>query len=182
MVSEEDLYDWKEAIGDFRELNYQNNSLEKTQETDIKNLIKKTKDKNINTRSTQTPHSKPKEIPFDFKLRKGNSLGLDKQADKKLKTGKYPIDLRVDLHGLNLEDSYFKLKDTIDYAFEEGYRLILAITGKGSHSGEGRETIKSSLQSWLSQPELSSKIIKYVDANKKHGGSGAVYILLKRNR
>ena len=39
--------------------------------------------------------------------------------------------------------------------------------------------IKSMMEKWLALPELSSKIIKYTDAQQKDGGTGALYILLK---
>jgi len=182
MVSEEDLYNWEEVIKDFKELKNKTSSIDIYQDEKISNLISKVKQKNKNNSPTQIPQKTQNNIPSYLKFEKGESLGLDKSTDKKLKAGKYPIDIRIDLHGENLEDAYFKLKKTIDYAFEKGYRLILAITGKGLHSVEGKETIKSSLQNWLSYSENSSKIIKYIDAHKIHGGSGAVYILLRRNR
>ena len=182
MVSKEDLYNWEEVIKDFEELESKTSSVDIFQDEKISNLISKVRENNKNNRPTQISQKTQNNFPSYFKFKKGESLGLDRNTDKKLKAGKYPIDIRIDLHGENLEDAYFKLKETIDYAFNEGYRLILAITGKGSHSEEGRETIKSSLQKWLSYPENSSKIIKYIDANKRHGGSGAIYILLKRNR
>jgi len=177
MISKEDLSAWKEEIKGCKKLKGKNNFFVDK----AKNLIEKSFKINKNNHIDQILPKKSKRNFFNFKLKKGISLGLDKQADKKLRAGKYPIDLRVDLHGLNLEDAYFKLKETIDYAFSKGYRLILAITGKGLHSIEGGETIKSSLENWLSQPEISSKIIKYVDAHKKHGGKGAVYVLLRKN-
>lgn len=180
MTSRDDLHYWKEELGDIKKLDERNYHFEHKDFGHFDKLAEKIRKENRKDEKRVALPKVAKSYPSDFKLRKGKSLGLDRTTDKKLKAGKLPIDLRVDLHGLSLEDAYFKLKDTIDYAFEEGYRLVLAITGKGSHSAEGQETIRSSLEKWLSYPELSGKIIKYVDAHKRHGGKGAVYVLLKR--
>lgn len=121
-------------------------------------------------------------IHQSFKLEKNKSLGVDRSTDKKLKQGKYPIDVRVDLHGSTLDEAFSKLEHVVNVAYSNHKRCILVITGKGLHSESGRDTIKSSIHRWLALPTMSSKIIKYTDAHRKHGGEGAVYILLKRSR
>jgi DNA-nicking Smr family endonuclease len=180
MTSDSDI--WNKIKKEFKQLKNKNTQYSFDNHK-IEELAAKIKEKNKNDLKIKPSQKSKIQISFpDFKLEKGISLGLDKNTDKKLKAGEYPIDLKLDLHGLNLEDAYFKLKDTINYAFEKGYRLILVITGKGLHSEENKITIKHSMKNWLSHSEFSSKIIKYVDANKKHGGKGAIYILLRRKR
>jgi len=114
-----------------------------------------------------------------FNLSKNTSLGIDHNTNKKLKSGKYQIDYKLDLHGCTLDEAYDKLERIINSAYEQGLRCILVITGKGLRF-KREKTIKQAIQEWLFLPQFSSKIIKYTDATKQHGGTGAIYILLKK--
>ncbi len=55
-------------------------------------------------------------------------------------------------------------------------RRLLVITGKGSG------ILQQALPKWMNSPDISGQILAYDEAKAKHGGSGAYYILLKRNR
>ena len=112
-------------------------------------------------------------------ITKNNTLGIDKKTDKKLVSGNYHIDYKLDLHNLSFDSAYEKLFNLFELSIIYKYRCLLIITGKGIHS-KNSETIKSLIQVWLKQPYFSNKIIKYTDATLKHGGSGAIYILLKK--
>ena len=113
----------------------------------------------------------------DFVLEKGKSLGIDRMSDRKLSQGKFKIDYRLDLHGSTLEQAYGKIKNLFERADLNNYKCLLIITGKGLHSTD--RTIKNSISDWFKEPYFSSRIIKYIDANATHGGSGAIYVLLK---
>lgn len=112
-----------------------------------------------------------------FLLEKGTTLGIDKLSDKKLKNGNFKIDYKLDLHGMTLNEAYERLKVLFETAESKGFKCLLIVTGKGLHSKD--KTIKSSITEWFSEPYFSNKIIKYIDAHKKHGGTGALYVLLK---
>jgi DNA-nicking Smr family endonuclease len=90
--------------------------------------------------------------------------------------------MKVDFHGLTLDRARDLLAKSITYAHSRGFRCMLVITGKGRNTEPDRVSIKSQIEEWLRAPALSSKIIKYVDAITRHGGTGALYIFLKRNR
>lgn len=109
---------------------------------------------------------------------KNETLGIDGRSDKKLRVGKYHIDYTLDLHGFTLDEAYLKVKQTFEIAISKNYRCLLIITGKGLHSQS--KTIKISLEEWLKEPFFSNKIIKWTDAQQKDGGTGAVYVLLKK--
>lgn len=119
---------------------------------------------------------------FNYKISKNESFGIDKNSDKKLKSGKLKIDLKLDFHGLTFSEAFDLLLYSIDRAYNQGFRCLLVVTGKGKNTKQGKDSIKSQISKWLQHPNISSKIIKYVDANIKHGGTGAIYILLKRNK
>lgn len=116
----------------------------------------------------------------NFVLEKDKSLGIDKNSDKRLNQGKYKIDYKLDLHGATLQEAYNKIKNLFEKAELNNYRCLLIITGKGIHSTN--KTIKSSIEDWFKEPYFSNRIIKYTDANVIHGGSGAIYVLLRNNK
>lgn len=117
-----------------------------------------------------------------YPLNKNESLGIDANTDKKLRAGKMVIDFRVDFHGMTLAEARDCLENTIENCYEEGLRLILFITGKGRRTKEGRESIKQAFARWMKAPNISSRVIKYTDAQTKDGGAGAVYVLLRRKK
>ena len=137
----------------------------------------------------------------NFLLEKDKTLGIDRKSDRKLNSGKYSIDASLDLHGLTIEQAYNKTKAFFEKSIQNNLRCILLITGKGLHSKDSysidtifeaykkniciknesfNKTIKDSMIDWLKQPFFASRIIKYTDAQKVHGGNGAIYILLKK--
>ena len=109
---------------------------------------------------------------------KNQTLGIDGRSDKKLRLGKYHIDYTLDLHGFTLDEAYLKVRQTFEIAISKNYRCLLIITGKGLHSQS--TTIKTSLEEWLKESFFSNKIIKWTDAQQKDGGTGAIYVLLKK--
>lgn len=119
---------------------------------------------------------------YNYKLEKNESLGIDRNTDKRLKAGKIKIDLKVDFHGLTIDEAFDSLIKNVVDAYNLGMKLILVVTGKGNRTKEGRDSIKSLLGNWMKHPAISSRVIKYVDAQQKDGGSGAVYVLLKSRR
>jgi DNA-nicking Smr family endonuclease len=80
---------------------------------------------------------------------------------------------------MSLEMAFDLLVQSIIQSYQKGFKCLLLITGKGKNTLEGHISIKSQLENWLQLPELSEKIIKYVDALPSDGGTGAVYLLLK---
>ncbi|MDR2526788.1 MAG: Smr/MutS family protein [Rickettsiales bacterium] len=115
----------------------------------------------------------------DFVLEKDKTFGIDKNLDKKLRDGNIEFDDEIDLHGMSLEEAYRIFINFINNAIHNRYRYLLIITGKGLNS-KTDDTIKNNLPKWLKNPYFNDKIIKYMDANVKHGGTGAVYVLLKK--
>lgn len=113
----------------------------------------------------------------NFLLKKDLTLGIDKNSDKKLKKGEFKIDYKLDLHGFTIDKAYNALVELFKHAELNNFKCLLIITGKGLHSKD--KTIKTSIIEWFSEPFFANKIIKYTDANKKDGGSGALYVLLR---
>ena len=119
---------------------------------------------------------------YDYVLKKNESLGIDRKLDKKLKNGNFVADIKVDFHGLKLDEAFDGLINTIKYAYNNGLKFVLVITGKGYGTKLGKESIKSQIEHWMTHPDISARVIKYVDAQPKDGGGGAIYVLVKSRK
>lgn len=121
------------------------------------------------------------ELSNDFELTLNNSLGIDNGTDKKLQLGKYKIDKIVDFHGLTINSAFDLFIDSINQAYRKKLRCILFITGKGINSVNKYDTIKENFQKWIKIDFICNKVVKYTYAAQKDGGTGAFYVLLKKN-
>jgi DNA-nicking Smr family endonuclease len=110
-------------------------------------------------------------------LKLGQGIALSKKNIKDFSKGNVFIDKKLDLHGFNLVEAKNLLKNFINQSVKNNKRLILVITGKGK---EGEGAIKNNIVSWLNTKDLRNKILAVNYASKKHGGTGAIYILLKK--
>lgn len=107
---------------------------------------------------------------------------LDYNTYKKLKTGNYKIDKTVDFHGLTIDEAFDIFLKNINFAYSNNLRCLLFITGKGNNSKKDSETIKENFQKWIKLDFVFDKILKCIQAVNKDGGSGAFYILLRKNK
>ncbi|MDJ0826225.1 MAG: Smr/MutS family protein [Rhodobacter sp.] len=127
---------------------------------------------------TALPPSRPNSQP----------VAMDRKAFGQLKRGKLKPEARLDLHGLTLAQAHPALTRFILDAQARGLRLVLVITGKGKQAFDDgpipvrRGLIKHQVPVWLSQPPLSFAVLQSAEAHFKHGGSGAYYVYLRRNR
>ncbi|KTD58028.1 DNA mismatch repair protein-like protein [Legionella sainthelensi] len=103
---------------------------------------------------------------------------LSQQRFKALKKGQIPWEARLDLHGLKSEKAREMLCQFIHTQAEQGKRCLLIIHGKGGIQG-APPVIKNLLNRWLPQ---MNEVIAFHSALPKDGGSGAIYVLLKRKK
>jgi len=107
---------------------------------------------------------------------------LDGSWDRKLSRGMVQPDLTVDLHGHTLETAYRTLDAGLEHAIAQRARTLLLITGKPRDPGSGRGTIRAAVGDWLAASRHSFNIAAVRGAHPRHGGAGALYIILKRRR
>ena len=94
----------------------------------------------------------------------------------------------LDLHGQTEKNAYDKVYNFINSAYASGKRCVIIITGKGlnDHGDEdifaSRGVLKNSVPNWLSSAEIRPMIMAYKHPSESKGGSGALYILLRRKR
>ena len=114
-------------------------------------------------------------------IQHGESANVDKQTARRLKQGKLEIEARLDLHGLKQLKAETTLKNFIRSAHSNGKRCVLVIPGKGAQS-QGGGVLKSMVPKWLNDPINRANILCFDYAKPGDGGSGALYVLLRRKR
>jgi DNA-nicking Smr family endonuclease len=134
-------------------------------------------------RQGQTPPAPPIAVPAAVAKPKPQHVShvLDEPTLDKLSKGRLPIEGRVDLHGLTQDEAYSLLFSFLHRAHAGGVRYVLVITGKGSSSG-GDGILRRAVPAWLSTPAFQSLVSSHDHAARNHGGSGALYIRLRRIR
>ncbi|MBY5991900.1 DNA endonuclease SmrA [Ferrimonas balearica] len=104
--------------------------------------------------------------------------GMQHGVYKNLRLGKYAVDARLDLHGHTVAEARRALLQFIRDCLENDIRSALVLHGKGLNSKPFRGVLKSYVAAWLPNcPE----VLAYHSALKQHGGTGAVYILLRKS-
>ena len=120
------------------------------------------------------PESVRATLPSDKKLKHGDLKGLNRKHAKKFKSGKLDVSATLDLHGLTQVEAHEKVFSFINMSYDRGFRKVIIITGKG------KGVLQNAVPEWLNQRSLRKKILSFDFAQSHHGGSGALYVLLKR--
>ena len=121
-----------------------------------------------------SPSSIKKGKPVD--LRQGERAGIDRRTQRRLFRGDVPVDRRLDLHGLTAARAESQLAQFVEAAARDGCRCVLVITGKGAG------ILRGHVPDWLKRQPLSPHILALAEARSHDGGSGALYVLLRRKR
>ena len=113
---------------------------------------------------------------------------LDGTWDRRLAQGLVAPDAQIDLHGLGIDAAYTRLMASLTQAHLTGTRVLLVIAGKsrphGDHDQRGnrRGAIRAKLLDWLAASSHASRIAAIRPAHQRHGGAGAVYVVLRKAR
>lgn len=91
--------------------------------------------------------------------------------------GRDAIEGRIDLHGMTYDQARAALTSFVQRAHAEGRRTLLIITGKGTQ-GEG--VLRRRAPQWLAEAPLRGVVAGVGEAHRRHGGAGALYVLLKK--
>jgi DNA-nicking Smr family endonuclease len=118
--------------------------------------------------------------------------GIEPGMRKRLQRGTLDIDGTIDLHGMRQAEAHAALIRFIHGSAAMGRRWVLVITGKGlpsrSRAGDDerpfgevpRGVLKRNVPMWLAEPEVRGLIVSFTEAAVEHGGSGALYVHLRR--
>ena len=158
------------------------------------NRIKK-EDPKINYKSEKKNIVKNPEVitPNVNALIKNSEFSLEKIDLKKgIKKGSFHIDKKIDFHGKSLLESEERFNNTIQESFYNGQRCLLFVTGKGLFKSKNYEEsdkpklyhgiIRSSFVEWARSKKFSKYILSFEQASIEHGGDGAFYVYLRKNK
>lgn len=108
---------------------------------------------------------------------------LDSHWNRRIKRGGLVPDISIDLHESSLSRAYARLDGALEQAVPQKLKVILLVTGRPrAHdraSGEGRGAIAAVVRDWLTASRHARHISAVRNAHPKHGGEGALYIVLK---
>ena len=134
--------------------------------------------KPVAARETPRPEPRPPTLTLD------RFAGIDRANAERLKRGKRAIEARLDLHGMTQAEAHQALSAFIRASRAEGKRCVLVITGRGSAKGPNNAggVLKSAVPRWLDEPEFRRYLLAIATAQPRDGGSGALYVMLRRTR
>jgi DNA-nicking Smr family endonuclease len=109
----------------------------------------------------------------------GLADNLDAKLLKDLARGAHPPTAMLDLHGHREGNAWLKLMNWLDAAADNDHRCVLVITGKGRGYGPAADMglLKAQTPQWLAS---HPKVMAFHTALPRDGGTGAVYVYLKR--
>jgi len=111
---------------------------------------------------------------------------LDRRTRLALNRGARRVDAVIDLHGMRQDEAHGALLAFLRRAQAQGHGLVLVVTGKGADaSGDAfgeRGVLRRVAPHWLRLPVLRPLVLGVEEAGPRHGGSGALYVRLRRRR
>lgn len=117
--------------------------------------------------------------------RVGHDPGLDSHWNRRLKAGEVAPDYTLDLHGHSLDAAYERIMSGIGQARAMGARVVLVVAGRErgadpADRGTKRGAIRAKLLDWLAASPHADAIAAVRRAHIRHGGEGALYLVLRR--
>tara|TARA_E500000178_G_C16798792_1_gene651452 strand:+ start:452 stop:865 length:414 start_codon:yes stop_codon:yes gene_type:complete len=109
--------------------------------------------------------------------------------DLEKKENKFNITKSLDLHGFTLDEANKKVESFIIDCFDQKVSKVIIVTGKGLHSQNDKDPyisekfgiLKNSVPDFIkNNPSLMTKIKNITVAEVSDGGSGALYVFLKK--
>lgn len=139
----------------------------------------------------------PPAQPLQTKVRRDSIgiSGVDGATAERLRRGRITPDATLDLHGMTQQQAHTRLLAFVRRGHENGSRCLLVITGKGSDARADSDArtrgfvmperskagiLRSLVPFWLEQADTRPLVVGVQGAHQRHGGSGALYVYLRR--
>jgi len=107
------------------------------------------------------------------------AAGIDRRELRKLRRGDYPVEDRLDLHGHIVRAACDAVDRFIRNSRHAHRRCVCIVHGKGQHSETGTSALRDPVRNTLrGMPD----VLAFTTAPVSDGGSGALYILLRRRQ
>ncbi len=185
-VTRAELDLWRRSTADVRPLD----DLGKTNDKPKDESLPVSADKPKPAKAIGGPRTKPRgskavtegpiRAPSSRALDPGRPVDIDRRNWERLKRGQIRIERKLDLHGRTQSEAHDELDRFLTMASISELRCILVVTGKGGTDGRG--VLRQMVPRWLDAPDNSQKVLTYCPAQPRHGGDGALYVLLRRRR
>lgn len=111
---------------------------------------------------------------------------LERRLRTQLRRGQQSVEAVIDLHGMRQDEAHLALRGFLRREQARGTKLALVVTGKGAAGdslfGDERGVLRRMVPHWLRLPDLRPLVVGFEEAEQRHGGSGALYIRLRRTR
>jgi DNA-nicking Smr family endonuclease len=108
---------------------------------------------------------------------------IERRLRQKLSRGRITPDAEIDLHGMRQREAFLALRAFLLRAQSDGARLVLVVTGKGNRAASGDFTpgiLRKCVPNWLCGADYHAIVAGFEEAAGPHGGSGALYVRLRR--
>ena len=103
--------------------------------------------------------------------------GVRRREIERLRRGRFKVEADLDLHGRNVAGAVAALDRFLEDSRRRGCRCVRIIHGKGFGSRTGLPIMKAHVDRWL---RARSEVLAFCSATPPEGGTGAVYVLLRR--
>jgi DNA-nicking Smr family endonuclease len=112
----------------------------------------------------------------------GAVIGLDPRILRRLRRGEFAYQAMLDLHGMSAAAARGEVERFVLGAIAAGHRGVLIVHGRGRNSKDNVPILKERLKSWLARGRIGRSILAFTSARPTDGGTGALYVLLRRRR
>ena len=103
--------------------------------------------------------------------------GVRRREIVRLRRGRFEVEADLDLHGRTVADAVAALARFLEDSCRRGRRCVRIVHGKGFGSRSGRPVMKANVDRWL---RARSEVLAFCSATPPDGGTGALYVLLRR--
>ena len=111
---------------------------------------------------------------------------IERRLRTQLRRGQQSVEAVIDLHGMRQDEAHLALHGFLRREQARGTRIALVVTGKGGAGpalfGEERGVLRRMVPHWLRLPDMRALVLGFEEAEQRHGGSGALYVRLRRLR
>lgn len=185
-LSKKDILEWKTATKDVKKSKKMNSHTQKSEffysdEMHFSDLKKQSE-----VAYSSTMLKKDKLFESDFRTKhashsqdniKSARKSVDNRLQLKLKNGDIRYQDRIDLHGMLVKDAQEHLSYFLQSSQQRGLKCVLVIHGKGTNTESNIGQIKQQIPYWLENLDC---VLSFTSALPKHGGTGAMYVLLRK--
>ena len=112
----------------------------------------------------------------------GAVSNIDPRLVRRLRRGEFVAQAHLDLHGMISEEARIAVDRFLLDAYHRGHRCVLIVHGRGHNSKDQIPVLKTRLKVWLARGQWSRLVLAFTSARACDGGTGALYVLLRRHR